>query len=187
MNIIKKFIFHVPGGDDQTEADGSGINSKVLELKLKALILDTIHHISIVEELIDSKVRSVDDWLWKKQLRFYMNKQTNTATISMVDADFDYTYEYQGNASKLVHTPLTDKCYLTLTQGMRVGLGGNPYGPAGSCNHLNDIQLSCYSMIACAIRLFINRKVCLYFRNWKNRVCKSTWRIIWSASFGFQL
>ena len=133
MTIFERVL----GGDDQTEEDGSGINSKVLELKLKALILDTIHHISIVEELIDSKVRSVDDWLWKKQLRFYMNQQTKTATISMVDADFEYTYEYQGNASKLVHTPLTDKCYLTLTQGMRVGLGGNPYGPAGCINIFN--------------------------------------------------
>ena len=102
-----------------------------MELKLKALILDTIHHISIVEQLIESKIRSIDDWLWQKQLRFYMDKQSSKATISMVDADFEYTYEYQGNAPKLVHTPLTDKCYLTLTQGMRVGLGGNPYGPAG--------------------------------------------------------
>eukprot|EP00971_Amphidinium_carterae_P192501 3819838-Amphidinium_carterae.1 len=43
-----------------------------------------------------------------------------------------YTFEYQGNASKLVHTPLTDKCYLTLMHGMHLGYGGNPYGPAGT-------------------------------------------------------
>ncbi|GIY30537.1 cytoplasmic dynein 2 heavy chain 1, partial [Caerostris extrusa] len=50
----------------------------------------------------------------------------------MVDAEFEYSYEYQGIAAKLVHTPLTDKCYLTLTQGMHMGMGGNPYGPAGT-------------------------------------------------------
>lgn len=42
--------------------------------------------------------------------------------MRMVDAEFEYTYEYQGNAPKLVHTPLTDKCYLTLTQGTRLEL-----------------------------------------------------------------
>eukprot|EP00662_Eupelagonemidae_sp_cell21_P010463 gene10463-biopygen45994 len=52
--------------------------------------------------------------------------------MHMVDATFNYTFEYQGNVGKLVHTPLTDKCYPTLTQGQHLGYGGNPYGPAGT-------------------------------------------------------
>ncbi|XP_071483964.1 LOW QUALITY PROTEIN: cytoplasmic dynein 2 heavy chain 1-like [Diadema antillarum] len=103
----------------------------VLELKLKALILDTIHSIDVVQLLQKNNVTSLGDWLWQKQLRYYLDS-SKAAIMRMVDAEFQYTYEYQGNAAKLVHTPLTDKCYLTLTQGMHMGMGGNPYGPAGT-------------------------------------------------------
>ncbi|KAK3862338.1 hypothetical protein Pcinc_031789 [Petrolisthes cinctipes] len=106
-------------------------DSHVLELKLKALILDTIHNIDVVNGLLTAATTTLSDWAWQKQLRFYINDK-GSAYMRMVDSMFDYTYEYQGNAPKLVHTPLTDKCYLTMTQGMHMGLGGNPYGPAGT-------------------------------------------------------
>jgi dynein heavy chain 2 len=103
----------------------------VMELKLKALIMDLIHSIEVVDLLMKNNIDKETDWLWRKQLRFYLGKD-NLCSIKMVDASFKYSYEYQGNAPKLVHTPLTDRCYLTLTQGMQLGYGGNPYGPAGT-------------------------------------------------------
>ncbi|KAJ7398962.1 hypothetical protein BTVI_119896 [Pitangus sulphuratus] len=115
---------------------GSGIEntgsteSGILEFKLKALILDIIHNIDVVKQLNQAQVHDIEDWAWKKQLRFYMKDQK--CYVQMVDAELQYTYEYQGNSPKLVYTPLTDKCYLTLTQAMKMGLGGNPYGPAGT-------------------------------------------------------
>ncbi|XP_035398354.1 cytoplasmic dynein 2 heavy chain 1 [Cygnus atratus] len=115
---------------DTSMEDSGNTESGNLELKLKALILDIIHNIDLVKQLNQAQVHSAEDWAWKKQLRFYMKDQK--CYVQMVDAELQYTYEYQGNSPKLVYTPLTDKCYLTLTQAMKMGLGGNPYGPAGT-------------------------------------------------------
>ncbi|KAL6598153.1 dynein heavy chain and region D6 of dynein motor-domain-containing protein [Neocallimastix sp. 'constans'] len=121
--------------DQYTKFDYSTIKDpierSVVSFKLKALILDTIHNIDIIAQLQENEVKNVDEWIWKKQLRYYLDKN-NKCIIKMNNAEFNYTYEYQGNVTKLVHTPLTDKCYLTLTQAMDSGFGGNPYGPAGT-------------------------------------------------------
>ncbi|KAI8842138.1 dynein heavy chain and region D6 of dynein motor-domain-containing protein [Chytridium lagenaria] len=105
--------------DKYTTYDTSSIDDPVqrhvTELKIKSLILDIIHFIDVVKQLQDSKATSLGDW-----------------AIKMNAAVFEYSFEYQGNPPKLVHTPLTDKCYLTLTQAMSSGFGGNPFGPAGT-------------------------------------------------------
>eukprot|EP01022_Parablepharisma_sp_SALTPOND_P023029 TRINITY_DN475_c0_g1_i1.p1 TRINITY_DN475_c0_g1~~TRINITY_DN475_c0_g1_i1.p1 ORF type:complete len:3195 (-),score=434.63 TRINITY_DN475_c0_g1_i1:26360-35944(-) len=105
-------------------------DNMLLQQKIKSLVLDIIHNIDVLDQLIKNNVNSPSAWSWFKQLKFRM--QDEVCNIFMCSANFLYTYEYQGNAQKLVHTPLTDKCYLTLTQGMKMGYGGNPYGPAGT-------------------------------------------------------
>lgn len=52
--------------------------------------------------------------------------------LHLLGYSYQYTFEYQGNLPKLVHTPLTDKCFITLSLAMSLGFGGNPYGPAGT-------------------------------------------------------
>ena len=90
-----------------TSTDHKG--DMLLLSKLKALTLDIIHNIEVIDVLIDTGVKNISQWGWYKQLKYGLETRRDVTTVGMCDAIFDYTFEYQGNAPKLVHTPLTDK------------------------------------------------------------------------------
>lgn len=102
------------------------------QLKIRALLFDLVHHVTTVEYLIKHNVTNLNDWHWLQQIKFYYNARSEVITIKVVNAEFEYSYEFLGNYNKLVYTTLTHNCYLTLTQAMYLGLGGNPFGRAGT-------------------------------------------------------
>jgi hypothetical protein len=70
--------------------------------------------------------------MWSQQLRFYWQADNRDINIKITDFNSKYSYEYIGNSGRLVITPLTDRCYITLTLALRLFLGGAPAGPAGT-------------------------------------------------------
>ncbi|XP_045539469.1 dynein axonemal heavy chain 1 [Papilio machaon] len=129
---------------------------------LCALIVIEVHARDVTNTLVDENVRNVNDFQWTCQLRYYQMVREmipleegesteiyqdedhldtsayyrqfsqNTCDVRALNSVFTYQNEYLGNSGRLVITPLTDRCYLTLMCAMHLRFGGAPAGPAGT-------------------------------------------------------
>ena len=99
---------------------------------IEALITADVHNRDIVESLKNGEIDSVNEFLWQQQLRYYWDDDNDLCKVSQINADLYYGYEFMGACSRLVITPLTDKCWITITNALHIKLGANPAGPAGT-------------------------------------------------------
>lgn len=112
--------------------------SKMQVITINALIVIDVHAKDVVARLVEEHIDDIDSFEWISQLRYYWVKDplkyppVDDCYVRQVQTNFPYGYEYLGNSLRLVITPLTDKCYMTLMGALNLNLGGAPAGPAGT-------------------------------------------------------
>uniref|UniRef100_A0A8W4FHF7 Dynein axonemal heavy chain 17 n=1 Tax=Sus scrofa TaxID=9823 RepID=A0A8W4FHF7_PIG len=103
-------------------------------MKIMTICTIDVHARDVVAKMIAAKARveSSQAFTWQSQLRHRWDEEKQHCFANICDAQIQYSYEYLGNTPRLVITPLTDRCYITLTQSLHLIMGGAPAGPAGT-------------------------------------------------------
>ena len=124
--------------------------------KCEHLITEFVHQRDTIGKLVQTSASSPTHYLWLVQMRYQYKPEGNFVQrlrIKMANADLAYGFEYLGVPERLVRTPLTDRCFLTLTQAMAQRLGGSPYGPAGTGKTESvkalGVQLGRFTLVFC--------------------------------------
>ncbi|KAI0152489.1 cytoplasmic dynein heavy chain [Hypoxylon sp. NC0597] len=124
--------------------------------KCEALITECVHQRDVIEKLVKLNATTPTHYMWLLQMRYVYVPEGDYLQrlhIRMANAKLNYGFEYLGVPDRLVRTPLTDRCFGTLTQALCQRLGGSPYGPAGTGKTESvkalGVQLGRFTLVFC--------------------------------------
>ncbi|CRG84277.1 Dynein heavy chain, cytoplasmic [Talaromyces islandicus] len=124
--------------------------------KCEHMITEFVHQRDTIAKLTQLNASSPTHYMWLLQMRYVYKNEGDFLQrlyVHMANAKLDYGFEYLGVPERLVRTPLTDRCFLTLTQALCQRLGGSPYGPAGTGKTESvkalGLQLGRFTLVFC--------------------------------------
>ncbi len=103
---------------------------------LESLLVITAHNRDVTMKLIENNVDRIEDFTWQSQLRYHWDStgkpENDDSYVKMMYSVMPYGYEYYGNAKRLVITPITDRCFRSITIAVNANFGVIMEGPAAT-------------------------------------------------------
>ena len=104
--------------------------------KLVNLIALLMHKRDIIHKLLSLLSKCSKDltqsFEWLSQVKYEYFSEDASLSVKILDARFSYGMEYQGACSRIVLTPMTDKCFVSLAQAVKCHMVGMCVGPSVS-------------------------------------------------------
>lgn len=137
------------------EAKSQGVNNKMLLFpsqiqKISNIIAMLSHKRNLVQRLIEHRQEwealknPEDSFDWQCHARCRWEEEQQAFKVDILDMEFDYGFEYQGTTSRLVLSPLTDKCFVGLAQAVKTRMVGVFTGEFVSIKILSlYLQINC--------------------------------------------
>ena len=103
-----------------------GSHTAVEYLTLNSLITADVHARDVTSSLLKRRVTDVMDFDFQSQMRVFWENES--VFVRMLNSTLEYAFEYIGNSSRLVITPLTERCFRTLLSAIQLNFGGSVEG-----------------------------------------------------------
>ena len=139
IDKIVRWVGFIPGSTEEKVPISKNI--RALLVILLTLHVHNRDVVAKIQKAFFNKNASIDySFIWEAELKFKYKLLENERApaddyalyTKQVNAEIPYAYEYMGIGTRLTITPLTERCYLTLTSAIVSFYGGAPQGPAGT-------------------------------------------------------
>jgi hypothetical protein len=124
-------------------------------MKVASWIVQDSHFIDLTRKINEEGRADCENFLWKSQLRFFWKEDSNDCFVSILHYEIKYEYEYLGNGSRLVITPLTERMFCSASQTLMACMASNFIGLPG-CGKTESVKEFARVLGKCLFALDLN-------------------------------